>query len=115
SICPILCISSVMATTKSTIMVVYRDQVINHILLFMRFSDSLSQVQTLNWELNQTVQLISTISTTRETLKMDDENIWAFPEFELFGGTSVFLAPWAIPWIILRKNLFLCKLIKAVL
>jgi hypothetical protein len=111
----VLDVSSVMAATQSTEVVVDGEKIVLQALSILRTLHSTVQVQILKREFDQGVKLASEATGLGKTLELDDQNVGSLPQLELLVGLHMFLATRAVPSISTGKNFLFAELIQTLI
>mmetsp|Transcript_15629 Transcript_15629/g.26971 ORF Transcript_15629/g.26971 Transcript_15629/m.26971 type:complete len:271 (-) Transcript_15629:96-908(-) len=96
----------VVSATEAAKMVRYGEEVVDAIVrLAGRFDQVRGHVQSLNRELNKSVDLVTRVRRVREALQVHDEDLGQAPEGELLAGLLVRFALRAVPLVPGPKHL----------
>src|SRR5690606_8703346 len=100
---------------ETSVVIIDRKQVIHEGLALGLVPHSICQIKPLDGKINQNVQLVAEAPAVREALEVNHQDIWTFPEFKLFAGPPMLLAPGTVPGILIRQDFLFGKLVQAVL
>lgn len=111
----VLDVSCVVTTTQSTHVVVDGNQIVDSTLSVGGSFHSVAQIQSLEREVDDSVDFVSIQSTTElaKPLELHDQNIRGSPQLKFLGGRDVGFALRTEPAICRGKNLLLAELVQA--
>ena len=108
----VLCISRIMTSPETTVMVIHGEKIIDQTLPWLRVFNPAVHIQTFHREVHKNIQLVAEPAAGTESFQVHNENIRRLPEFKFLTGTAMLFATRTVPRIIFGQNLFLVKLVK---